>query len=101
MRIFCVIVKGLSELSNGYTEAAIEVDEGVAGPKEGAELLAGDDLARGVEERDEEAKGLLLQLDASAVLEEFSGGGVYLERAELIDHSGMCLHTVAPDAVKD
>ena len=69
--IFSVIVQRLSELANRHPEAAVEVDEGIAGPEAISKLLAADDFSGGFKEREEEPIGLLLQPYGSPVLQEF------------------------------
>jgi hypothetical protein len=95
-RILGVVVQRLPELANRYAEAAIEIDERIAGPEATSKFLATDDFSGVFQQHEEELIGLLLQPDASSVLEEFCRGGVYLKRAELIDNSGLCLHTWPP-----
>ena len=99
--ISSVIIQRLSELANRYPEAAIEVDEGIAGPEAAAKFLAADNFSGSFQEHEEEPIGLLLQPYRSPVLQEFARGGVYLKRAELVDGSWMCLHTWAPQAEED
>lgn len=55
-----------------------------------------DDFSGVFQQRDEEPIRLLLQLDASPVLQQLPRSGVYLKRTELIDNSGLCLHTWPP-----
>ena len=52
--IFGVIVQRFSEFANRHLEAAVEVNEGIAGPKADAKLLAADDFSGSFEEHDEE-----------------------------------------------
>jgi hypothetical protein len=71
------------------------------GPQALSKFLSTDYLSGVFQERDKEPMWLLLQLDASPVLQELARGGVYLKRAELIDNSRLCLHIWAPQAVED
>jgi hypothetical protein len=70
--IFGVIVQRLSELANRYPEAAVEVDEGVAGPEAAAKFLAADEFSGSFEEHEEEPTGLLLQPYGSPILHELA-----------------------------
>jgi hypothetical protein len=91
-----VIVQRLPQFANGYPEAAVEINERIVEPEAASKLLPADDLSRIFEQRDEEPIRLLLQLDASPVLQELPRGDVYLKGTELIDNSGLCLHTWPP-----
>jgi hypothetical protein len=88
-----VIVQRLSKLTNRHPQATVEIDECIVEPQAASKLLPADDFSGIFQERDKEPIGLLLQLDASPVLQEFPQGGVYLKRTELIDNSRLCLHT--------
>jgi hypothetical protein len=99
--IFGVIVERLPKLANRHSKAAVKINERIAGPEAASKFLPADDLSGVFEERDEDPIRLLLQPYTSPVLQEFPRGGVYLKRAELIDNSGLCLHTLAPKAVED
>jgi hypothetical protein len=94
--IFGVIVQRLPQFANRYSKAAVKIHECIARPEAASEFLPADDLSGVFEQRDEEPMRLLLQPDASPVLQEFPRGGVYLKRAELIDNSGLCLHSWPP-----
>jgi hypothetical protein len=98
---FGVIAERLPELADSHAEAAVEINEGIAGPEAASKFLAADDFSGAFEKHEKQPKGLLLQLDAFPVLQELRRGGVYLKRAESIDGSWKCLHTLAPRAVKD
>jgi hypothetical protein len=91
-----VIVQRLPKLPNRNPETAVKIDKRISGPETASKFLSSDDLPGVFQKRDEEPAGLLLQLDASPVLEELPRGGVYLKRTELIDGSGLCLHTWPP-----
>jgi hypothetical protein len=88
-----IIVQRLPKLANRHPKAAIKINEGIVEPETASKLLPADDFSGVFQQRDEEPIRLLLQLDASPVLQELPRGGVYLKRAELIDNSGLCLHT--------
>jgi hypothetical protein len=99
--IFSAIVQRLPQLANRHPEAAVKINERIVRPEAASKFLPADYLSRAFQERDEESMGQLLQPYASPVLQEFPRGGIYLKRAELVDSSGMCLHTVAPKAIED
>jgi hypothetical protein len=90
--VFGVIVQRLPEFSDRYTEAAVEVNKGVAWPEASSKLLATYDFSGMFQKHEEEKIGLLLQSYQSPVLQELRRGGVYLKLAESIDSTGMCLH---------
>src|ERR1017187_474501 len=100
-RIFRIIVQRLSQLAHRHPEAAVKVNEGIVRPEPASKLLPADNLSGVLQQRDQQPTGQLLQPDASAVLQEFPRSGVYLKRAELIDNSAICLHTLAPRAIED
>ena len=62
--------------------AVVEVDESVGLPEAGAQVVAGNDLAGGLEEEGQDLEGLLLEFDAQAVAAKLSGAQVELEYAE-------------------
>jgi len=99
--IFGVIVQRLPKLAHRHPEAAVKINERIVTPEAASKFLPADYFSGVFQERDEEPIGLLLQPYASPVLQEFPRGGVYLKRAELIDNSGICLHTLAPEAIED
>jgi hypothetical protein len=99
--ISSVIVQRLPELPNRHPKAAVKINESIARPEPAAKLLPAHDFSRVFKEHEEEPIRLLLHPYASAVLQELPRGDVYLKRAELIDNSGLCLHTLAPQAVGD
>jgi hypothetical protein len=99
--IFGVIVQRFSELANRHPEAAVEVNKRIPRPETALKFLPADNFAGAFHECNEEPAGLLLQLDVSPVFKEFPRGDVYLKRTELINNSGLCLHTWAPQAVED
>jgi hypothetical protein len=94
--IVSVIVQRLPQLANRHAEAAVKIDKRILRPQAVSKFLAADYLSGVFQERDEEPIRLLLQLDASPVLQELSRCGVYLKRTELIDNSGLCVHTWHP-----
>jgi hypothetical protein len=96
-----VIVQCLPQLAHRHPEAAVKINERIVRPEAASKFLPADNLSGVFQKRDEQPTGQLLQPDASPVLQEFPRGGVYLKRAELIDNSGMCLHTLAPRAIED
>jgi hypothetical protein len=69
--IFGVIVQRLPQLANRHPKAAVKIHERIAGPEATSKFLPADDLSGVFEQRDEEPAGLLLQLYASSVLQEF------------------------------
>jgi hypothetical protein len=91
-----VIVQRLPQLANRHAEAAVKIDKCILGPQAVSKFLPADYLSRVFQECDEEPIRLLLQLDASPVLQELPRSGAYLKRTELIDNSGLCLHTGHP-----
>jgi hypothetical protein len=91
-----VIVQRLSQLAHRHAEAAVKINERIVGPEAASKFLPADDFTGVFEQRDEEPIGLLLQPYPSPVLQELPRGGVYLKRTELIDNSGLCLHTWPP-----
>jgi hypothetical protein len=95
-RIVSVIVQRLPQLDNRHTEAAVKIDKRILGPQAVSKFLPADYLSGVFQERDEQPIRLLLQLDAPPVLQELPRSGVYLKRTELIDNSGLCLHTWHP-----
>ena len=77
-----------------------KIDKRILGPQAVSKFLPADYLSGVFQERDEDPIRLLLQLDASPVLQKLPRGGVYLKRTELIDNSGLCLHTWHPKSYR-
>ena len=94
--IFGIIVQRLSKFTNRHSQTTVKINERIVEPEAASKLFPADDFSGAFQERDEEPIRLLLQLDASPVLQELPRGGVYLKRTELIDNSGVCLHTGPP-----
>jgi len=94
--IFSVIVQRLPQLADCYAEAAVKINERIVKPQAASKLLPADDITVFFQKRDEEPIRLLLQLDASPILQELTRGDVDLKRAELVDNSRMCQHIWAP-----
>ena len=63
----------------------VEIHERVGGPQLAAELLASDDLLGMDEEHLQDSQRLILKPDLDALLAQFSGAHVQLERAEADD----------------
>src|SRR5262249_25033907 len=83
---------------NCFVEAVLEIDERVASPKLLLQLLAGDDLARTLEQNLQNRQGLGVELDLQSILAEFPSDEVRLEDTEadsLVAHrffvGGLCL----------
>jgi hypothetical protein len=74
--IISVIVQRLPQLANRHAEAAVKIDKRILGPQAVSKFLPADYLSGVFQERDEEPIRLLLQLDASPVLQEFPEAGV-------------------------
>ena len=60
----------------------VEIDEGVFVPDSSAQGLAGHDLSRVLQQRNQNLERLLLQTNAGALLAQFSSLEIYLKDAE-------------------
>jgi hypothetical protein len=83
------VSKGPPQLVHRRIEAVLEVDEGAILPDLRSQMLAGDHLARGLEQLHQDFEGLTGQPDANAALEQLTGGGVDLKGPET--QSARCL----------
>ena len=66
-RVLGRVAEHLAQLLDRRVEGVIEIDEGVGGPEPLAHRLAGDHLARALEEHHQQLKRLLLQLQPDAL----------------------------------
>ena len=69
--IVSVITQRLPQLANRHAEAAVKIDKRISRPEAAAKFLSADYFSRIFQQRDKEPTGLLLQPDASPVLQEF------------------------------
>jgi hypothetical protein len=69
---------------DGSVQAVLEVDERVVAPEATPEILAGDDLAGRLEQRDEDGEWLILQCDTYATLPQVARDGIQLEGPEAV-----------------
>jgi hypothetical protein len=96
--IVSVIVQRLPQLAHRHPEAAVKIDKRTSRPEAASKFLSSDYFSGVFQKRDKEPIGLLLQSDASPVLQQLARSGVHLKRTELIDNSGLCLHTWPPES---
>jgi hypothetical protein len=71
-RILGIVLQRLPELANRYAEAAVEIDERIAGPEPTSKFLAADDFSGSFQEHEKEPIGLLLQPYGPPVLQELA-----------------------------
>jgi hypothetical protein len=76
------VVESVAEAIDGGVEAMLEIDKGVRGPKQGAELLASDKVTRVVQQHLKNLKGLRGNTYALPVAEQFPGREIGLKRAK-------------------
>src|SRR5713226_7492232 len=76
------VAQGLPEPHDGGIQAMIEVDECVIGPKPLSQLLSCNDFASLFEQDGENATGLFLEPDLTALLAEFTGPQIHFVYAE-------------------
>jgi hypothetical protein len=81
-RRFGRIAEGRAQLGHGLVQAAVEIDEGVGGPKFLAEFLSGNQFAGTFEEQREDLEGLLLQPDSNSVLAKLTGAKLNFKNAK-------------------
>src|SRR5262249_4344834 len=74
--------KGFAKAFNRGVDAAIEVDKSVGRPKFLAEFFAGDQVARMCKQESEYLKGLVLELQADAVLVQLTRTQIDIVNAE-------------------
>ena len=81
-----------------FVQAAIEVDEGARSPQPAGEGLAGDELARLLEQRQQQLERLIAEGRSTAVSGEFARASVDGEDAETVDTRGLdaISHRAAP-----
>jgi hypothetical protein len=79
-RLLGGIPLGRSQLIHRCVEALLEVDERSFAPDLVAELVPSNDLARVLEQNDQNRERLTGQPDANAALEQLAGRGIHFER---------------------
>jgi hypothetical protein len=84
-----VIAERDTEPADGSVQTVLEIDEGSMRPEPLTEFLPPDELARPLEQRQQNAQRLFLQRNAESALAELAAGDLQLERAE----SDYCLHS--------
>jgi hypothetical protein len=90
-----IVSEGVPDLADADVERVVEVDEGGAVPQSPAQVVTGDELARPLEQREENLPRLILQPTTAIVLPEVAGHEVAAEfpearqrRAYGWDHDG-------------
>jgi hypothetical protein len=78
--VFGGIAKRPPQLIDGGVEAVLEIDEGPFPPDLLAQLLACHHLAGTLEQEKQNGEGLTRQANATAALQQLTGGGVHFER---------------------
>ena len=86
--ILGVVAQCLPQLADSHAQAVLEINKCIVLPEPVAKFLSADYFAAVVQKRDEDPIGLLLQLYAGAVFQEFAGARVDHKGAEFVDSSG-------------
>ena len=81
-RLLGGIAQRLTHFLDGRIQAVLEVDKRVGLPKPFAQVVAGDQLAWTLEQRDEDLSGLFLKRDPLAIAEQVTRCQVQLETSE-------------------
>jgi hypothetical protein len=76
------VAQGFAELVDGGVQAVAEVDKGIVCPDPFAELLAGDELPRSLQEGRKNLKRLAGELYSRPGFAELAGGEVHFKRTE-------------------
>jgi tRNA pseudouridine-54 N-methylase len=76
------IIERLTESGNGAIQSVIEVHERVGGPELLLQLLARHHIARALQQRGQDLKGLLLQPNPLAIFAQISGAKIDLEQCK-------------------
>ena len=85
------VAEGVAELHHRGVEAVVEIDEGVGGPENAAEVFAADELAGVLEKINKRTEGLLANPDRDAIAAQLGIAGIDLEDAEAPDLGGIFL----------
>jgi hypothetical protein len=86
-RIVGGIAQRIAQPLNRCVDAVVELDDGVVGPQHLAQLFAGHQLARPVQQHDQDSERLLVEANLDPVLAQLGGLNVEFERAEAEDAS--------------
>jgi hypothetical protein len=76
------IAEGFAQLVDRGVQAVVEVDVGVRGPEPQAQVVAGDDVPRPLEEDGQHGEGLAQQPDLDPLSMQLAGGEIGLEDSE-------------------
>src|SRR5262249_55592341 len=81
-RSFGCVAEGVAQFLNGVVKSRVEVHEGIRGPEFLTEFLASDQVTGTFEQMGEYLERLVLQLQANAVLPQFTRTQVHIKGAE-------------------
>ena len=85
------VAQGVAEFHHGRVETVVEVNEGVGGPEDTAEVFAADELAGMLEEIDKHPERLLADANGNAVAPQLGIASVDFKDAETPDLCGILL----------
>ena len=85
------VAKCLAKAGNRVVDTVVEIDEGVGGPENAAEVFAADELAGVLEKINKRTEGLLANPDRDAIAAQLGIAGIDLEDAEAPDLGGIFL----------
>src|SRR5579884_3405628 len=78
------VAQRFAQLVDSSIQAVVEIDEGIGGPEAVAEVFAGDDIARALEQDNQYLERLFLELDFAAIAKEFARADIGFEDSEAI-----------------
>lgn len=84
------VAQGFPEPHDGGIQTMVEVDKCVLGPEPFSQLLSCNDFASLFQQDGENATGLLLEPDLTALLAEFTGPQIHFVDAEADELRGQC-----------
>jgi len=81
------IAKGLTYFADRLVEPVVEIHESVRGPESSLKFLASYDLAGVLKQHRQKLEGLFLKANCQAVLAQFAGAKIQLEKPKTEPHA--------------
>lgn len=81
-RVIGIVIDSGAKFLEDHIKAAVEVDEGAFRPKMSSQFLAADNFSRVFKQDEQDAEGLVLDLDAHAIAGQSLLGDVRFKEAE-------------------
>src|SRR6266849_2926112 len=81
------VAQGLADFADRFVEPVVEIHESVRGPESSLKFLASYDLAGVLKQHRQKLEGLFLKANCQAVLAQFAGAKIQLEKPKTEPHA--------------